>query len=110
MLAKKARLGVDGWGSTGTEVPEIMGPVTDTFRQEFPQFTPFPFGQASWAAVLVKQILLAEPMVDDFARCFSGVSGEALDALADSFCLRSCTRRERLLQVLKAACSETSPA
>jgi aryl-phospho-beta-D-glucosidase BglC (GH1 family) len=109
ILAKKARLGVDGWGTTGTEVPEIMTPVANTFRQEFPHFAPFPFGQAPWVAILVKQILLAEPMVDDFADCFSGLSGEALDRLADSFRFSSCTRRERLLQVLKAAFSETSP-
>ncbi|MGO9658760.1 MAG: glycoside hydrolase family 5 protein [Acidimicrobiales bacterium] len=105
VLEKKARLGVDAWGTTGAEVPGIMGPVEDTFSQEYPDFAPYPFGPASWVAVLVKHILLAEPMVDDFAQCFSGASGETLDAVAESFCLRSCTRRARLVEILEAACS-----
>ena len=43
---KKARLGVDGWGSTDAGVRHITGPVEETFAKEYPDFSPFPFGLA----------------------------------------------------------------
>jgi len=102
VLEKKARLGVDAWGSTDTGVRHIMGPIEETFRREFPDFEPFPWGKDSWIAVLVRHTLLAEPLVDDFGRCFDGVAGDEVEALADSFRLGLCRRRERLLAILAA--------
>jgi hypothetical protein len=48
-------------------------PIEETFRREFPGFDPFPFGARSWIHGLVRHVQLAEPLVDDFARCFQGV-------------------------------------
>jgi hypothetical protein len=102
VLEKKARLGVDAWGSTDAGVRRIMEPIEETFRREFPDFQPFPWGQDSWVQVLVRHILLAEPLVDDFERCFQGLRGEQAVTLADSFRLESCIRRQRLLDILRA--------
>jgi endoglucanase len=104
IMAKKARLGVDHWGSLDTEIRHIMTPIEETFSKEYRDFDPFPFGQQSWINTLVRNILLAEPMVDEFARCFADVtSAETARVLAGSFRLEHCVIRERLADVLSAA-------
>ncbi len=104
VLDKKARLGVDAWGTVDTGIRHIMEPVEETFAAEFPGFDPFPWGQASWIATLVRCILLAEPMLDDFGRCFADVTGaETVRELADSFRLENCVVREPLAAVLSAS-------
>ncbi|HYA08890.1 MAG TPA: cellulase family glycosylhydrolase, partial [Gaiellaceae bacterium] len=108
VLEKKTRLGVDAWGSTDAGVREVMEPVERIFDREFPDFRPFPWGRDSWIQVLVRHILLAEPLVDDFERCFEGVAGDELDELADSFRLDRCVRRERLLETLRRAAAPSA--
>ena len=103
ILDKKARLGVDAWGSTDAGVKDVLGPLESLVRQEFPGFDPFPFGQRSWIHGLVRHILLAEPMVDDFARCFEGASEDELHACADSFRFRDCAVRTRLAEIVRRA-------
>ncbi|HVU78474.1 MAG TPA: cellulase family glycosylhydrolase [Gaiellaceae bacterium] len=105
VLEKKGRLGVDAWGSTDAGIQDVMRPVQETFAREFPDFEPFPWGKESWVNVLVRHILLAEPLVDDYERCFTGVSPDEAEDLADSFRLDRCVRRERLLDIVKGACS-----
>jgi len=82
-------------------------PIEATFRREFPDFDPFPFGQRSWIHGLVRHILLAEPLVEDFGRCFEGVRPEEIVGVADSFHFAACLKRERLLAIVRAAaCSD----
>jgi aryl-phospho-beta-D-glucosidase BglC (GH1 family) len=101
VLAKKSRLGVDAWGTTDAGVRDIMAPIEAAFAREYPGFDPFPFGQASWIMTLVRAILLAEPMLEDFGRCFAGVTDEkTARELADSFLLENCVVREQLAAVL----------
>jgi endoglucanase len=103
VLAKKARLGVDAWGTLDTGIRHIMAPIEETFAQEYPGFDPFPWGQASWIMTLVRCILLAEPMLDDFGRCFAGVTdAETVRELADSFMLENCAVREPLAAAVSA--------
>jgi endoglucanase len=104
VLAKKARLGVDSWGTLDTGIRRIMTPIEQTFAEEYPDFDPFPFGPGNWIMTLVRGILLAEPMVDDFGRCFAGITDvETVHQLADSFRLENCSVRRRLADVLTAA-------
>jgi len=102
VLKKKARLGVDAWGSVDTGVRHIIDPIDRTFREEFPDFAPFPFGMRSWVDTLVRHILLAEPLVQDFGRCFEGVQPAEAEALADCFRFDRCTVRTRLAELLQA--------
>ncbi len=102
VVAKKARLGVDAWGSVDADVRHILDPVEQTFREEFPDYAPYPWGTKRWVDRLVRSILLAEPLVDEFGRCFEGVTPAEAEALADSFRLDQCTRRDSLLEILKA--------
>ena len=105
VTAKKARrLGVDSWGSLDTGVRHIMTPIEETFAKEYPDFDPFPFGQGSRLMTLVRSIMLAEPMVEEFGRCFAGITNEdTVLALAESFRLDNCVVRDRLAATLAAA-------
>ena len=100
---KKARLGVDSWGSSDADVRYIMGPVEETIAEEYPTFDPFPFGQQNWAQQLVRSILLGEPMAEDFGKLFADIDDdETVIALAESFALGNCVRRQRLADLIAA--------
>ncbi|MEV4620682.1 cellulase family glycosylhydrolase [Asanoa sp. NPDC049573] len=101
VLAKKARLGVDAWGSVDTGVRHLLEPIERTFDEEFPDFDPLPFGRQQWIAVLVRHIMLAEPMVEDFGRSLAGIGIEEAYELADSFRFDQCLTRERLASTVR---------
>jgi endoglucanase len=110
VVEKKARLGTDAWGTTDAGIRHIMAPIEETFAREFPDFDPFPFGRQSWIDTLVRHILLAEPLLQDFERCFEGVGPDEAEALADDFRLERCVRRTGLLDVLREGASGPAPA
>jgi endoglucanase len=99
-LEKKARLGADSWGSVDTGVRHIIEPIEKLFAEEFPDFKPYPWTKQHWIELLVRHIMLAEALVDDFAACFRGVTPEQAEVLADSFQLDRCVRREPLLDII----------
>jgi len=102
VVAKKARLGVDSWGSTDEGVRGILEPIEQLFAEEFPDFQPYPWGARRWIHGHVRHVMLAEAMVDEFARAFEGVSPDQAEALADSFALENCIVRSELAAVLAA--------
>jgi endoglucanase len=106
VVEKKARLGVDAWGTTDAGVRHILEPIERTFDADFPGFDPFPFGRRDWIATLVRHILLAEPLLEDFARCFDGLTPDEAEALANAFQLDRCVLRTELLETLKRAASK----
>jgi hypothetical protein len=101
VLEKKARLGVDSWGGVDTGIRDVMEPIEELFAREFPDFQPYPWGRRPWVNLLVRHILLAEPMVGDFARCFEGVTPDEAEELAGSFALDGCVRRAPLAEALR---------
>jgi hypothetical protein len=100
VLEKKERLGVDSWATTDKNIRDVMAPIEAVFDREYPGFDPFPFGRHRWVQTIVRSILLAEPMAEDFGRCFEGLEGDQLLALADSFRFDRCIRRERLAALI----------
>lgn len=101
LVAKKARLAVDAWGSDGQGPREITGPVQDLVEREFPDFAPYPWGRWDWVRTLLMTITLAQPMVDEYAELFRGLDDGELAALADSFALDACVVREPLRRLLE---------
>ncbi|GGP04760.1 glycoside hydrolase family 5 protein [Nonomuraea glycinis] len=101
VLEKKARLGSDSWGGNDLQIRHILGPIEELFDKEFPDFEPFPWGRRSYIQTLVRNILLAEPLVGEFGRCFDGVSPAQAEELASCFALAACERREPLAEVLR---------
>jgi len=100
-LKKKARLGADAWGGTDTHIRQIMAPVEELFQKEFPNFQPYPWGQQRWINQLVRHMLLAEPLVDDFVAQFAAVSPERAADLGSSFRFDKCQVRAPLADALK---------
>jgi len=104
LVAKKKRLGADSWGTDGTQPPEITKPVQDLLAREFPDFDPYPWGRWDWVRTLLQTIMLAQPLVGEYARLFDGLDHDELAALADSFRLENCQVRQPLLASLVADC------
>ena len=101
LIAKKARLGVDSWGSTDAELPELFEPLHALVASEFPGWAPYPWNARSTTDDLVRHLLLAQAMLPEYAERFRGLDDDELDALADSFRLASCVPRARLAAVLR---------
>jgi endoglucanase len=100
ILQKKARLGVDAWGARDTGVRQILEPIERTFAEEFPNYKPFPFGAKRHIDQLVRHMLLAEPLVEEFAGLFRDVTLDEIDTLMQSFEFEHCAQRGRLAQTL----------
>ena len=102
LIEKKARLGVDEWGSTDQEVPDVIEPIHDLVAKEFPDWRPYPFGARGATDDLVRHILFAQALLGEYAERFRGLGDDELVALADSFALRGCVRRQRLCDLVAA--------
>jgi endoglucanase len=102
-VAKKVRLGVDQWGSTGRENPEITQPIQDLVEREAPNFAPYPWGRQDWVRTLLLNITFAQPLVAEYAELFRGLGEDELGALADSFAFENCAVREPLAEQLKGS-------
>jgi aryl-phospho-beta-D-glucosidase BglC (GH1 family) len=100
ILAKKTLLGVDSWGGVDTHVRHILDPLEQTFTELFPNYQPYPF-TAHWQIHrLVRNILLAEPLLEDFLPLLQGLDCAQIDELMDSFRFQNCAVRQELCRVL----------
>jgi endoglucanase len=100
-VAKKIRLGVDQWGSTGEESHDVTQPVQDLVAREFPGFEPYPWGRFDWVRTLLLNVTLAQAMAHEYAELFRGLDDTELVALADSFAFGACAVRESLRDQLE---------
>jgi endoglucanase len=100
IIEKKARLGVDAWGGKDAEIRDVMEPLERLFEREYPGHEPFPFGVQREIELLVRNILLAEPMLPEYAGLFRGMGEDEIDAMMRSFRFENCVRREPLAGVL----------
>jgi endoglucanase len=100
IIEKKARLGVDAWGGTDAEIRHIMGPLEELFAKEYPDYDPFPFGSKREIMLLVRNILLAEPLLPEYAELFRGMGEDEIDAMMRSFRFENCVMREELASIL----------
>jgi len=96
VLAKKRRLATDSWGGDDRQIRHILEPIEQFVADEFPDFNPYPWGARRWIARILREIVLGEPLVEEFGRCFAGLSPAEAAGLAESFAFESCDRNERL--------------
>ncbi|MGW2146298.1 glycoside hydrolase family 5 protein [Nonomuraea bangladeshensis] len=99
-LDKKRRLGADRWGSTMEEGSDVLGPLHELVETEFPGWDPYPWGARYQTDDLIRHILFAQALLPEYAELFRGLGDDELTALADSFLLERCVRREPLLELL----------
>ena len=100
ILEKKARLGVDAWGGTDAEIRDVMAPLEELFEREYPDYDPFPFGTQREIELLVRNLLLAEPMLSEYGELFRGMNETEIDEMMRSFHFDNCVERERLAGLL----------
>ncbi|GAA2886959.1 hypothetical protein GCM10010517_50770 [Streptosporangium fragile] len=100
-VAKKQRLGADRWGSTMEEAADVLAPVHELVATEFPGWAPYPWGARYQTDDLIRHILIAQALLPEYAGLFAGLDDGELVALADSFALTACVRREPLLRLLR---------
>ncbi|MFC7642329.1 glycoside hydrolase family 5 protein [Streptosporangium lutulentum] len=101
-IGKKHRLGADRWGSTMEETADDLAPLHRLMDTEAPSWNPYPWGARYQVDDLIRHILIAQALVPEYAELFRGLSEEELAALADSFALAGCVRREPLVELLTA--------
>ncbi|WP_347976973.1 cellulase family glycosylhydrolase [Microbacterium sp. ProA8] len=102
LVDKKRRLGIDSWGGSDAGIREVLDPIDALFDREFPDYAPYPWGRQPHIAVLVRHILLAEPLAEQFADRFRGADLEQVRELAGSFRFDACDQRAGLSEVLRA--------
>lgn len=105
--AKKVRLGVDSWGSNGAGVEDLIAPLVERVTREFPLYKPYPYGIRRHIELLIRHILLAEPLAAEFAAVFADASEAELDVLADCFAFANCVHNEALCELVASAAANT---
>ena len=77
-----------------------MAPLEELFADEFPNYKPFPFGAEREIELLVRNILLAEPMLPEYGELFTGMDEGEIDGMMRSFSFENCVRRKELASIL----------
>jgi endoglucanase len=101
-VAKKNRLGADLWDSDGSDIWPVSEQFQAKLAQEFPDFSPYPWGRWDWARTLLLNITVAQPLAYEYAELFRGLGDDDVLALADSFDLANCDLRHPLIERLRA--------
>jgi endoglucanase len=101
VLEKKARLGADSWGGLDKDIRHVMEPLEQLFAEEFPDYNPFPFGAQRQINRLIRHILLSEPLLSEFGKCFRETSKADIHKMMESFLFNQCVVRQTLADILR---------
>jgi endoglucanase len=101
ILEKKAVLGVDSWGGTDKNVRQILDPIEQAFAEFFANYTPATFDTRWQINRIVRHILLAEPLLDDFYPLLKDLDFDEIETLMASFKFENCVPNSRLADILR---------
>jgi aryl-phospho-beta-D-glucosidase BglC (GH1 family) len=99
-LKKKDYLGADAWGGTDKNIRQVISPLEELFKKEFPEFNPYPTGLPRHLTLLIRNILISEALIPEYCDLFKGLSDEEIVALAESFKFENYDKRQRLEDIL----------
>jgi hypothetical protein len=99
-LSRKDSLGADAWGSTDKNIRQVIAPMEELLKKEFPAFDPYPNGKERELALLVRHILISEALLPEYCNLFKGLTEAQLIELAQSFRFENYVRRTRLEDIL----------
>lgn len=99
-LSKKDSLGADAWGSTDKNIRQVMQPLEELFKKEFPDYNPYPNGSERQISLLVRHLLISQALVPEYCNLFKDLSEEQVVALAQSFRFENYEKRNRLENIL----------
>ncbi len=99
-LNKKEYLAADAWGASDKNIRQVMEPIEELYKKEFPEYNPYPEGQKRHITLLVRNILISEALVPEYCNLFKGLSDEELISIAQSFMFENYVKRQRLEDIL----------
>lgn len=99
-MAKKHRLGAEAWGSPEGAALDLIKPLEQLVADEFPGFCGQPFSTRQWLDVIIRHVMLGQPLIQEYAELFRGLGDDDVLALADSFALERCVSRDQHLDLL----------
>ncbi len=99
-LSRKDSLGTDSWGSNDKNIRQVIEPLEELFKKEFPGYDPYPSGQQRQIRLMVRHLLIAEALVPEYCNLFKDLTEEKLTALAQSFRFENYVKRKRLEDIL----------
>ncbi|WWC90955.1 uncharacterized protein L201_005893 [Kwoniella dendrophila CBS 6074] len=111
LFQKSKKLAANKWGADDKYTKELFKPIEEWLSTNAPSINqryPAKGGvNDSWSVKghlsrLIKNILLSEELVKEFAEYFRNKSKDDLNELAKSFHFKNCTQRTRLNEILKA--------
>ena len=105
-LEKKQALALDAWGASDTHLTPLFSQLEKFFKDNISDDDqkryPWPVWKfESWISRVVRNELLSEFLVPEWARYFQGLSEEELKELGESFAFEKCILREELNNILK---------
>jgi aryl-phospho-beta-D-glucosidase BglC (GH1 family) len=99
-LLKKDSLGADAWGSTDGNIRQVIEPLEELFKKEFPDYNPYPHGQQGQIALIVRHIMISQALVPEYCNLFKSLTEKELISLAESFRYENYVKRIRLEDIL----------
>jgi aryl-phospho-beta-D-glucosidase BglC (GH1 family) len=105
-VAKKQHLGLDFWGCTNKEgVSDVYDPFVRRLKDMVPKHLQNKKYPPTWkfdrqVERVVRESLMSEYLVWEFAELFKGKDKEELEELAKSFAFENCVKRDKLNAVL----------
>ncbi|KAJ9097496.1 hypothetical protein QFC19_006768 [Naganishia cerealis] len=96
---------VDAWGVDETPVRDLFQPLIDWTNHAVPSLKnkyPSTWNEKRYLRRVVREILIAEALCDEYAEYFRDKSMDELDALAMSFHYDKCVQRTELNDILTA--------
>ncbi|EJU04713.1 cellulase [Dacryopinax primogenitus] len=103
-LQKKKRLAADAWGADTSTVKDVFDPLEAWFVKEVPhikQRYPSTWRPNNHIGRIMRNILLSEELIPEYAAYFDGLTNQQLDEMAASFKFENCMQREGLNLVLR---------
>jgi hypothetical protein len=105
-LNKKQALALDAWGASDDHLAPLFGQIETFFKDNIPEEDqhryPSPVWKFSqWISRVVRNELLSEFLVPEWARYFQGLEKVQLKELGESFSLENCLFRDELNNILK---------
>jgi endoglucanase len=105
-LQKKKELALDAWGASDVHLAPLFSQIETFFRdnitEEDQKRYPWPVWKfEQFISRVVRNELLSEFLVPEWARYFQGLSGAELKQLGESFAFDQCLLRDELNVILK---------
>ena len=105
-LEKKKVLALDAWGASDIHLSPLFSQIEKFFRdnisEEDQKRYPWPVWKfEQFISRVVRNELLSEFLVPEWARYFKGLSADELNKLGESFAFENCVLRNELNEILR---------